>query len=655
MGQPARPRPDRRVYRRLLAALSATLLIIGAATSEAQSPVKQVLMLQSLDRGNLTLDQFTGEFRIRLDRRAGQPVNVVQVVVGLTGFVGASEKAVVDYIRSIYADRSPPDLVMSVGGPAAAFARRHRHELFSATPLLLGSVDQRWLRDAPLGTNETAAGVANDFPGLIDGILRVLPETRQVFMIVGSGDLGRFWHQELEAEFARFRDRVTFVWSDELSLPDILRRVASLPEHSAIVYLAFSTDAQGGAYADDQVVADLHARANAPIFGAQSPMFGSGIVGGSMISIPRLARNTAELAGRILNGEPPESLRVPPQSPGQPMFDWRELQRWGIPENRLPLGSIVQFRAPSLWAEHKATVLTAVGALVLQSFLIALLLYERRARQHAEIDSRRNLALATDANRRETIAALTASIGHQLGQPLTAIAHNTQALQMMVTADRAEPDATSEILADINAQSVLATQIIERHRAMLRGHQLDKKPLDLHSVIDETLALVAHDMRARRIEATLDLSPTPCVIDGDRVLLEQVLVNLVRNAMDALADSPPARRQITIGTAVRGAAVEISVRDTGTGLPAAIIGTLFTPFVTTKSHGLGVGLTIAQRIVEAHSGTIVARQNDEGGAIFTVALPRAGTSGSSGDDADGVSHLADARVARSTIADNQST
>ncbi len=101
------------------------------------------------------------------------------------------------------------------------------------------------------------------------------------------------------------------------------------------------------------------------------------------------------------------------------MFDWRELQRWDIPESRLPPGSIVQFRAPSLWAEYKVAVLTAVGALVLQSLLIALLLYERRARQRAEIDSRRNLALATDANRRETISALTTSIGHELGQPLT--------------------------------------------------------------------------------------------------------------------------------------------------------------------------------------------------------------------------------------------
>jgi len=160
---------------------------------------------------------------------------------------------------------------------------------------------------------------------------------------------------------------------------------------------------------------------------------------------------------------------------------------------------------------------------------------------------------------------------------------------------------------------------------MLRSHQLQKRPLDLRSVINDTLALVAHDMRALQIEANLDLSSTPCVIDGDRVLLGQVLVNLVRNGIDALAETPPTRRRITIRSAVGEGEVEVSVRDSGSGLPAEIHDTLFTPFVTTKSHGLGIGLTIAQRIVAAHSGTIVAHANADGGATFTITLPLTAT------------------------------
>ena len=120
---------------------------------------------------------------------------------------------------------------------------------------------------------------------------------------------------------------------------------------------------------------------------------------------------------------------------------------------------------------------------------------------------------------------------------------------------------------------------------MLRSHQLDTKPIDLHAVIDESLALVAHDMRARQIEATVNLSSNPCIINGDQVLLQQVLVNLVMNAMDAMAETPPARRRVTISTEVRAADVDVSVRDTGTGLPAQINGTLFTPFRRRRSHG----------------------------------------------------------------------
>src|SRR4029077_5852881 len=120
-----------------------------------------------------------------------------------------------------------------------------------------------------------------------------------------------------------------------------------------------------------------------------------------------------------------------------------------------------------------------VGVLALQSLLIAGLLYQRRARQRAESDSRRNLALAADASRRETMSALTSSIGHELGQPLGSIMYNAQALQMMVSANRASSDTVGEIVSDIQAQGVRATQIIERHRSMLKSRQLDKKPIDL--------------------------------------------------------------------------------------------------------------------------------------------------------------------------------
>ncbi len=299
----------------------AALLMLGPASGEAQPPAQQVLMLQSFDRGNMIIDHFTGNLRVELDRRAARPVNVVQVVVGLTGFVGASEQAILDFIRSAYVGRPKPDLIVTVAGPAAVFARKYRGQLFPDTPLLFAAVDQRYLGDAPLGANETAVAVVNDFPWLVDDILQLLPQTRQVFMVTGSGQIGRFWHQELNEQFKRFHDRLTFIWSDDLPIAEILRRCAGLPAHSAIVYLIFGTDASGAAYADERVLADLHATANAPLFARHSVYLGSGVVGGRLMSIDDLGHRTADAALRLLNGASPSSVRVPPQPPGQPIFD----------------------------------------------------------------------------------------------------------------------------------------------------------------------------------------------------------------------------------------------------------------------------------------------------------------------------------------------
>ena len=604
------------------------LLAVGtAADGAAQPAVRQVLVLHSLERGNLSLDLFIANFRFDLEERAGTAVNVVQVVVGPTGLFVAPEQAIVDFVRARFTNRPNPDLIVTLGGPAATFARKHRAQVFPETPLLLASVDQQFLGDAPLGKNETAVAVVNDFPGLVDEILQLLPQTRQLFVVMGPGPLGTFWRRQLEVDLTRFHGRLTFLWSNDLSLREVLRRCANLPDDSAIFYINLVTDAQGGAYSDERVLADLHATANAPLFARHTPMLGRGVVGGRLLAIEDLVSITADAAIRLLDGAPPQSVRVPLSLPGPPIFDWRELQRWGIAESRLPAGSVVRFRAPSLWSAYQGTVLSVVGVLAVQSLLIVGLLYQRRARQRAEVESRRNLALAADASRRETMSALTGSIAHELGQPLSSMTFNAQALRKMVADNRAPADTIGEILSDIEADGLRATQLIDRHRMMLRSRDMARNPIDLHVVVNESLALVAHDINARQVKAAVHLPPAPCVISGDQVMLQQVLLNLAVNAMDAMTGTQPPWRRLTISSDVRAADVEISISDNGTGLPPEVLNTLFTPFMTTKPHGLGLGLTIVRTILDAHGGSIGARNNPEGGATFIVTLPRSDTPG----------------------------
>ena len=134
-------------------------------------------------------------------------------------------------------------------------------------------------------------------------------------------------------------------------------------------------------------------------------------------------------------------------------------------------------------------------------------------------------------------------------------------------------------------------------------------------------------MDAHQVRATVLPPSVPCVISGDQVLLQQVFVNLIMNGMDAMAATPPPERRLTIRSEIKAAEVDVSVRDNGTGVPAEVIDRLFSPFITTKSLGLGIGLTIVRKIVEAHGGSIAARNNPEGGATFVVTLPRSHTPG----------------------------
>ena len=446
------------------------------------------------------VDQFTGGFRVELDQRTGEPVNVIQVVVGPTGFVGAPEQAIVDFIRSTFADRPKPDLIVTVAGPAAVFARQYRQQLFPDTPLLFAAVDERYLQDAPLGENETAVAVTNDFPELVDEILQLLPETRQVVMVMGSGSIGRFWRQELEGPFRRFDDRLTFVWSDELSFPELLLRVASLPDDSAIFYITFGTDAAGAAYADERVMAELHAAANAPLFAGHSVFLGAGVVGGRLMSIDDLSRRTADAAIGILNGAPPRRSEVLRRSSSQPIFDWRELQRWGIPESRLPPGSVVRYRGPNLWGEYRGTVLLAAGALAAQAFLIIWLLFERRARQRAEVDSRRNLrACRRRQSPRDDVRPddLDWTRAHATAQfddaQRSSAADDGDGQCCDAGRDQRDPvrysDRWPPRRADHRAPSSNAPQ-----------SSATRAPDRSSGVVTETLALVAHDMRARQIE-----------------------------------------------------------------------------------------------------------------------------------------------------------
>jgi PAS domain S-box-containing protein len=350
----------------------------------AEADVRRVLLLQSADRENLTLDSLTEHFRAVVEAGSADPVTFVQFVVNPSGFETSPDDATIRFLQSAFSDRARPDLVVAIGGPAAQFARNHRQSIFPELPLLLAGADQRFVRATPPGANEAVVASANDMAGVVDDIRQLFPDTTHVFMLVGSGEQARFWKREIQQDVKRYGDRIRFTWSDAMSYAQIIHEAGTLPPHSAILFITSNFDARGVVVNTSRLLTEVHAVANAPLFSTQEPHLGYGVVGGHMMPVEEVARTAAGVAIQLLNGASPDTINVPAQRVGQPKFDWRELRRWNVSANRLPLGSVILFREPGPWERYKWIIVAGLSALAAQTALIAALLLNRTRRRRAE-------------------------------------------------------------------------------------------------------------------------------------------------------------------------------------------------------------------------------------------------------------------------------
>jgi len=217
---------------------------------------------------------------------------------------------------------------------------------------------------------------------------------------------------------------------------------------------------------------------------------------------------------------------------------------------------------------------------------------------------------------------LAASLAHELNQPLGAILSNAEAAEMFLNQNPPALQDVREILSDIRKDDERAGQVIRRMRALLRKREMEMHLLDLNSVMEDLFRLVSGDAALRKTVISAELSPRLPAVQGDRVHLQQVLLHLTMNAMEAMAKQPPEKRRLTVRTSLNGdGTVEITVTDSGHGIEPDKLARLFEPFFTTKPNGMGMGLSIARRIIEAHRGRISAENNASCGATFRVTLP----------------------------------
>jgi two-component system sensor kinase FixL len=225
-------------------------------------------------------------------------------------------------------------------------------------------------------------------------------------------------------------------------------------------------------------------------------------------------------------------------------------------------------------------------------------------------------------SRLATIGEMAAGIAHEINQPLAAITNYARACELLLRNNDAARPEIAEALREIGAETRRAAEIISRLRSLVGNEPAELTATDLNSVITELTNLMQADARVHDVRLRFEFEGALPSVAIDRVRIQHVLLNLLRNALEALDDLIGSPREIVVRTAVSGDGdAEFSVTDTGPGVPPYIVDRLFTPFLTTKSNGTGLGLVSSQTIVRAHQGTLGYRPNEPRGASFFVRLP----------------------------------
>lgn len=353
-------------------------VVSGAAQEERP----HVLILYAHYSNTAPYQAIASAFKTALAREMGEPVQYYEEPLSVDRYLDPEMEIAYAELIHKRCTKYGIDLIVPIGGPAAQFVAKYREQAFQETPALFLAVDERFVSYETLGRNGTFINQRINAANWIEDILKIAPDTTNIVYVAGHSLNERFWANTMRREFRIFSDRINFSWLEGLSLDEMERRVSALPPHTFILMGLMIEDAGGITYSGYEGLQRLHAVANAPIFGIFQSQMGNGIVGGRLHYDSTLGIKAGYAAARILRGEHATSIPGQIMPTTSPVYDWRELKRWGIDETRLPPGSSILFREPTAWQRYRwhiaGIVLFAVFEALLLVGLLANLLRRRR-------------------------------------------------------------------------------------------------------------------------------------------------------------------------------------------------------------------------------------------------------------------------------------
>jgi len=547
-------------------------------------------------------------------------------------FPGDDQAAILcDYLRKKYAQR-PIDVLLAIGDTPLQFLLKYRHDLFQNVPIVFIGVKAPTGKELMAGPGATGIVYTFGYKQTLDLALKLHPATEHVFIVSGTLNHDKTYEEMGREKLHGYESRVSITYLTDLSPKELVDRTKSLPERSLILYVWQQVfDEQNKLLETRDVLRLMAASARVPVYGMASWQVGIGVIGGYVRFNTGAIAKVAEIALQIANGE--QVRNIPVESAAiAPMFDWHELQRWGISEDLLPRGSIVSAKEPGFWEQYYGRIISALGLLGIQTLFIAALLVERRRRQRAKkaldqlnavLEQRveeRTAALDAKAKELETF---TYSVAHDLKAPLRGIDGYSRLLlehylprleeegRHLLFAVRASTERMSQLIDDLLSYS------------RLERRALACEPLELRPFVEALVEEQRPELEEHQIQLTLQVNGRSVMADAEG--LTQAFRNYLDNAIKFSRQT--AEPRIEIGAAETEQSCRLWVRDNGIGFDMKYHDRIFEIFH--RLHrledypGTGIGLAIVRKAMERMGGRAWAESAVGQGATFYLEIPKA--------------------------------
>jgi len=599
--------------------LVAIFAATGICSAEVAGLVPRVLILNPYDE-RIPATNIVGEAaRTRLLEATAGKIELFSEFLDLSRF---PERRHVDrmarYLAEKYVDRRP-DLVIALGEESTRFVVAHRNAIAPDAKIVFGGFGSATAEALRLPDEVVGALTEFEIGKTVEMAIGLQPNARQLVVIAGSAEFDKAWIAAAQADLIGLPRTIETTYLTGLSIDEFVERVAALPADTIVIVLTVLSDRTGRNFVPRNSLEKIASAASAPVYGPYSTYLGHGVVGGNAATFESTGAAVAGLAIDALAGKAITDVTVPQSY----MADARQLRRWGLSEADLPPGTAVSFNERSLWEEYWKEIIAISAFVLAQSLVIVSLVFERRRRAAAEFQARRRLLEVIHLNQSATAGALSASIAHELNQPLGAIRINAETAALMLESKTPDLKLIRQILADIRDDDQRAGDIIDRMRGLLKKRsEIDWQEFDLNDVVRSAIHILHPEAQRRNVVVSSVASAQGLPVRADRVHVQQVILNLATNAMDAMLQAST-ERNLIIQTALTetNEKVEVAISDTGCGIPSDKLSNIFDAFYTTKPTGTGLGLSIARVIIEIYGGKIWADNRPEGGAVFRFVLP----------------------------------